>query len=249
MGYKKNIVYFVLITLIFLAIFGLQPFQKTIDAERTLVNQSGIYENEVRRLPDASYLVSVRTSMPEVEAKMVRWWFADFLQTSEHYSLWHPKDHVWMDWENKKSGKIIGASHLVHEYIGGDLSKLRIQFVNPVEFFDYDANNENTFVICARVGLLEQEINIAKMCHIVVDTSDGAEMRSRFWLGHIAKRKGNEIIPSLVGMIGNTFLVRLLALNKKNAIDLKRHAEEEMKYLAELLPPLYLLKNNNQLEN
>ena len=47
MGYKKIIVYFVLITLIFLAIFGLQPFQKTIDAERTLVNQSGIYENEV----------------------------------------------------------------------------------------------------------------------------------------------------------------------------------------------------------
>ena len=106
MGYKKNIVYFVLITLIFLAIFGLQPFQNTIDAERTLVNQSGIYENEVRRLPDASYLVSVRTSMPEVEAKMDRWWFADFLQTSEHYNLWHPKDHVWMDWENKKSGKI-----------------------------------------------------------------------------------------------------------------------------------------------
>ena len=43
-----------------------------------------------------------------------------------------------MDWENKEPGEIIGASHLVHEYIGGDLSKLRIQFVNPFEFFGYD---------------------------------------------------------------------------------------------------------------
>jgi hypothetical protein len=70
----------------------------------------------------------------------------------------------------------------------------------------------------------------------------GAEMRSRFWLGHIAKRKGNKTISSLEGFIGNTFLTRLLVLNKQSAIDLKRHAEEEMKYLAKLLPPLYGLK-------
>jgi hypothetical protein len=68
-------------------------------------------------------------------------------------------------------------------------------------------------------------------------------MRSRFWLGHVAKRKGNKTISSLEGFIGNTFLTRLLVLNKQSAEDLKRHAEEEMKYLAELLPPLYGSKN------
>ena len=239
----KYCVNFFLVLLIIILIFGLLPFRQTIDAEKSLVVETGVYATEVRRLPDATYLVAVRTPMPEVKADMVRWWFSDFLQTTEHYNWWHPKDHVWMDWENKEPGKIKGASHLVHEYIGGDLSKLRIQFVNSSEFFGYDANDEDTFVICAKVGLLDEALNIAKMCHVVMNTLDGAEMRSRFWLGHVAKREGNKTVSSLKGFIGNTALTRVLVLNQQFAKDLKRHAEEEMKYLAELLPPLYRSKN------
>jgi len=158
---------FVLLILIFLLIFGFKPFKDSLDAEITLMQETESYQSETQRLADGSYLVAVRTPMPSVKAEMVRWWFADFLNTTEHYKWWHPTDHVWMDWENKQPGEIIGASHLVHEYIGGELSKLRIQFVNPSEFFGYDPNDENTFVICARAGMLEREINIAKMCHIV----------------------------------------------------------------------------------
>jgi len=227
------------VALIAISVVGLKPFKQTIDANKTLVEQTGVYVNEVRRLPDASYLVAVRTPMPKVKADMVRWWFSDFLQSTEHYSWWHPKDHVWMDWENKKPGENIGSSHLVHEYIGGELSKLRIQFVNSAEFFGYEVNDENTFVICARVGLLEENINIAKMCHVVRNTVDGAEMRTRFWLGHVSKREGNKTISSIQGFIGNTALARLFVLDKQSAEDLKRHAKEEMKYLADLLPTLY----------
>ena len=243
MKYCVNVI---LLLLIIISIFGLQPFRQTIDTEKTLVEDTGVYATEVRRLPDATYLVAVRTPMPEVKADMVRWWFSDFLQTTEHYSWWHPKDHVWMDWENKEPGKIKGASHLVHEYIGGDLSKLRIQFVNPSEFFSYDPNDEDTFVICARVGLLDEEINTAKMCHVVRNTLNGAEMRSRFWLGHVAKREGNKTIASLPGFIGNTALVRLFILDKRTAEGLKRHAMEEMKFLAELLPSLYESKKQDK---
>ena len=225
--------------MITISVVGLKPFKQTIDANKTLVEQAGVYVNEVRRLPDASYLVAVRTPMPKVKADMVRWWFSDFLQTTEHYNWWHPKDHVWMDWENKKPGENTGSSHLVHEYIGGELSKLRIQFVNSAEFFGYEVNDENTFVICARVGLLEENINIAKMCHVVRNTVDGAEMRTRFWLGHVAKREGNNTVSSIQGFIGNTALVRMFTVNKKNSEDLQRHALEEMKYLANLLPTLY----------
>tara|TARA_B100001079_G_C16265189_1_gene449536 strand:- start:69 stop:818 length:750 start_codon:yes stop_codon:yes gene_type:complete len=239
MKFRKLIAYSLLTLLIIISVFGLRPCQQNIDAEKTLVKQAEVYATEIRRLPDASYLVAVRTPMPEVKSDMLRWWFSDFMQTTEHYSWWHPEDHIWMDWENKEPGKIIGASHLVHEYIGGDLLKLRIQFVNPFEFFSYDPNDEDTFVICARVGLLDKEINIAKMCHVVRNTLNGAEMRSRFWLGHIAKREGNKTISSLNGFIGNTFLIRLVVLSKQSAKDLKHHAEEEMKYLAELLPALY----------
>jgi hypothetical protein len=67
-------------------------------------------------------------------------------------------------------------------------------------------------------------------------------MRSRFWLGHVVKREGNQTTTSLEGLIGNAFLTRLLVLNKQTANDLKHHAEEEMKYLAELLPPLFGLE-------
>ena len=241
----KYCVNFFSVLLIIILIFGLLPFRQTIDAEKALVEETGVYATEVRRLPDATYLVAVRTPMPDVKADMVRWWFSDFLQTTEHYNWWHPKDHLWMDWENKEPGKINGASHIVHEYIGGDLSKLRIQFVNSSEFFGYDANDEDTFVICAKVGLLDEAMNIAKMCHVVRNTLDGAEMRSRFWLGHVAKREGNKTISSLKGFIGNTALSRILVLNQQNAKDLKSHAEEEMKYLAELLPPLYRSKNSD----
>ena len=233
-----------LVILISVAIFGLQPFKTSIDAEATLVKETETYETEVRRLPDASYLVAVRTPMPGVKVEMVRWWFADFLNTTEHYSWWHSEDHVWMDWENKKPGEVIGSSHLVHEYIGSELSKLRIQFIDSSEFFGFNPNDEDTFVICARVGLLEQEINTAKMCHVVRNTQTGAEMRSRFWLGHVAKRDGNETIRSFEGFVGNMALVRLFLIKQQvDPEDLKRHAIEEMTYLAELLPSLYESEN------
>ena len=244
MKFSRLLIFLFLLLLIVVSIFGLQPFKTSIDAETALIKETESYETEVRRLPDASYLVAVRTPMPGVKAEMVRWWFADFLNTTEHYSWWHPEDHVWMDWENKKPGEVIGSSHLVHEYIGNELSKLRIQFIDSSEFFGFNPNDEDTFVICARVGLLEEEINTAKMCHVVRNTQTGAEMRSRFWLGNVAKRDGNETIRSFEGFVGNMALVRLFLIKQQvNPEDLKRHAIEEMTYLAELLPSLYKLEN------
>lgn len=220
--------------------WALTPLANTIDAETTLIKQVGVYEEGFDRLEDGTYRVAARTAMPGVSANMVRWWFTTYLQTTEHYKSWHPTDHVWMDWENKKPGAIIGASHLVHEYIGKDLLTLRIQFVDPTEFFGYNPNDENTFVICARVGDLETPINTGKMCHIVVNTPEGAEMRSRFWLGHIATREGNETIPSLIGWMGNTLFVRYVGVSDTMAHDLMVHAQEERSKLAKLLPTIYL---------
>tara|TARA_B100000686_G_scaffold210780_1_gene217600 strand:- start:456 stop:1202 length:747 start_codon:yes stop_codon:yes gene_type:complete len=244
MKFSRLLIFSFLLVVIVFSIFGLQPFKTSIDAKTTLVKETESYKTEVRRLPDASYLVAVRTPMLGVKAEMVRWWFADFLNTTEHYTWWHPEDHVWMDWENKKPGEVIGSSHLVHEYIGSELSKLRIQFIDSSEFFGFDPNNKDTFVICAKVGLLEEEINTAKMCHVVRNTETGAEMRSRFWLGHVAKRDGNKTIRSFEGFVGNMALVRLFLIEQQvNPEDLKRHAIEEMTYLTKLLPSLYKSEN------
>lgn len=222
-----------------LAALTVQPFAPEIDAEATLIDGAGTYQPEKRRMKDATYLVAVRTPMPGVSTDMVRWWFADFLKTTEHYKLWHPNDHVWMDWENKAPGEIYGASHLVHEYIGGEMGKLRIQFVEPQEFFGRNPNDENTFVLCARVGLLEQPINVTRMCHIIRNVEGGSEMRSRFWLGHVSVRDANQEVASPANVIGNSWLNRWLQLDDALADSLSRHATEEMAFLAELLPQLY----------
>ena len=89
------------------------------------------------------------------------------------------------------------------------------------------------------MGLLEEKMNIAKMCHVVFDNENEAEMRSRFWLGHISERQGNETLRSLIGFVGNRAITRLIVLREQNAKDLQRHAKEEMRYLADLLPTVY----------
>jgi hypothetical protein len=177
--------------------------------------------------------------MPGVSAEMVRWWFADYMQTTDHYVRWHPEAHVWMDWENKTAGEFVGASHLVHEYIGGDLHKLRIQFVPPEEILGVDLADSGDLAVCARVGMLEEPLNVARMCHIVRDTAFGAEMRSRFWMGYVAKRDGNDEVTSIEGLFGNTNIARRALVSKVDTVALMQHAIEEMGILADFLPALY----------
>ena len=239
---RKIIIILLGLAALLIAAFTIQPYAPQIDAEATLIDGKDRYQPAKKRLADGSLLVAVRTPMPNVTANMVRWWFSDFLQTTEHYKWWHPTDHVWMDWENKIPGEIYGASHLVHEYIGGEMGKLRIQFVPPQEVFGRDPNDADTFVLCARVGLLEEPVNVTRMCHIIRNTADGAEMRSRFWLGHVAARDGNELVASPLNIIGNSWLSRRLLLDDRLADGLFRHATEEMAFLAELLPSLYAVE-------
>ena len=129
-----------------IALFGWNPLYRDHTAEAVLSGGYTDLESGVKRLPNGIYLVRALTRMPGVKADMVRWWFADYLQTTEHYKRWHPTAHVWMDWENKVPGEIIGASHLVHEYIGKDLHKLRIQFIEPTELLPAYAPREGQFV-------------------------------------------------------------------------------------------------------
>lgn len=233
---KKWIVFALLFLVV--AKVGLNPLARD-EAEETLIDEVGTFETEISRQPNGVYRVSALTPMPGVRAEMVKWWFTDFLQTTEHYKWWHPTDHVWMDWENKVPGEIVGASHLVHEYIGGEMQELRIQFVDPTEIFGFDPNDEDTFVLCARTGVLKESVNVGRMCHIIRNTPDGAEMRSRFWLGYVAKRDGNEVVGSALGLVGNSALLRLFAVDAKMADGLKVHATEEMAFLAALLPDLF----------
>lgn len=235
----KRIILIALAIFLLVAIFGTNPFSAHRNTSNLLTPSYSTFETGVKRQPNGVYLVRALTRMPDVKADMVRWWFADYMKTTEHYKRWHPEAHVWMDWENKAAGELIGASHLVHEYVGADLYKLRIQFLDPSEFLSDYEKKEGEFVACARAGDLEAPMNFTTMCHIVRDTPWGAEMRSVFWLGHVSKRDGNDVVFSMEGLLGNTWLARKLLIKKQFANDLMTHAIEEMGILSDFLPELY----------
>ena len=243
---KKRIIGAALLVALGVAVFGVPPFTGGPSAAYLDADRRADFKTDVRRLPNGVYEVSALTPMPGVTPEMVRWWFAEYMQTTEHYQRWHPTAHVWMDWENKVPGEYVGASHLVHEYIGEDLQKLRIQFVPPEEILGDVSLREGDVAVCAKPGLLEQPLNGGQMCHNISATKDGAEMRSRFWLGMVAKRDGNEQVSSIEGVVANTYLARRLGVSKQAATDLMNHCTEEMSILAGFLPGLYEAEHLNQ---
>ena len=195
------------------------------------------FESGHKELKDDRRLVAALTRMPGCRAKMVNWWFS-WLGGTQQYKLWHPRDHLFSDWENRVDGKYIGASHLVHEYLAGPTGpvyKLRINFRDPGEFFDADIYRKSGAVaVCARIGDLEKPVNFARMTHFVRDTDYGCEMRSRFWLGYIESREAGVDIPE-----EKQRELRKANVTEELAGRLHQHATEEMGYLAEILPTVY----------
>lgn len=194
------------------------------------------YLSGVERLPDGVLHVAVLTRMPGVSPRMFSWWFDEYMDTTEHYQRWHPRGHLWMSWEDKRPGTHIGAKHLVHEYVGAQLNKLRIAFVPPEEFF-HDALQElpGAVAICGRPGLLERPIDLGYMVHLCLPREWGSELHSRFWLGHIRSRDGARIPEA----IGNLPWVRRLQVRTSLGRSLALHCHEEMNTLAGFLADLY----------
>ncbi|MFA0441385.1 hypothetical protein BCU70_10250 [Vibrio sp. 10N.286.49.C2] len=244
---RKHIVILAVAATLFIAVFGVNPWATANRGKDVLSYSHTDLETGVYRAGNGIMVVKALTRMPDVEPEMVRWWFADYMQTTEHYQRWYPTQHLWMDWENKLPGKHIGASHLVDEYIGETINKLRIQFVDPSEILNNYEETNDRFVICARGGLREELINANKMCHIVTKTEYGSEMRSVFWMGYVETRdpnNQNETVLSIQSLLGNTALARALIFDKHSALALMDHAIGEMNILAGFLPELYETETN-----
>ena len=197
------------------------------------------YLSGIARYPDGILHVAVLTRMPGVSPKMIEWWFGEYMQTTEHYKRWHPRDHVWMCWEDKTPGTHIGAKHCVHEYIGGRLNKLKISFVPPEDYFlDALQSVPGAVAVCARSGLLDRPIDVGRMAHLAVPQPWGCELHSRFWLGYVKSRTGSRIVDRL----GNLAWVRRVLASDHLGRSLLVHCHEEMTTLAGFLPELYALE-------
>lgn len=182
---------------------------------------------------DNMYHVAASTYMPNCSSEMIDWWFG-FIHTTDQYKLWHPRDHVFSDWEGPRenNSKYIGGHHLVHEYIGGSLMKLKISFKDPGEYFGQDwreafkASGYGT-AICARGGLWDDEtgavIYTSHVIHLIKNETDACRMRSRFWVGDIEgvqNAQGDKVPEAMKA-------------------GLMKHCTEEMAILASKLPDLY----------
>lgn len=207
------------------------------DANDLLAAPISSFESGWVRHPDGRAHVAARTHMIGCKAKVVEWWFG-YVQTTEHYKWWHPRDHVFSDWIGERgTGRYIGGTHIAHEYFGGGptLFKLKINFRDPSAILDTGrfAQAGVAAAIYARTGPLDRDLWVGHTLHLVYDTPEGCVMRSRFWLGeldptptNISPEEMRELVPD------------------ERVQGLHQHASEEMSILGGMLPTLYRMNNS-----
>ena len=194
-------------------------------------------ENGWLRLEDGQAHVAARTHMIGCTGAMVAWWFG-FIHHTEQYLWWHPRDHVFSDWDGERgTGRFVGGTHLVHELIGGELVKLKINFREPGTILDVSrfANAGVSAVAYGRIGELGTDSWFGHLLHLLQDTPEGCVMRSRFWLGAL------DPLPAGIDRRGVE-----AAAPDWLASGLQRHASEEMAILGGFLPTVYRIHNPHQ---
>jgi hypothetical protein len=203
------------------------------DASLLLTNDYLPLEAGVAFTADGMIHVAASTYMPGCTGEMIDWWFG-WVNTTEQYKLWHPRDHVFSDWDGPRgnAGDYIGGHHLVEEYIGGELASLKISFCDPGVYFGPDwraafANAGYSTAVCGRVGnwdrASDQVMYVGHLIHLIKEEPDGARMRSRFWLGDVEGGAPDGA-----------------AVPDRFALGLLKHATEEMAILAKILPEMYI---------
>ena len=183
-------------------------------------------------LRGGGFQVSGRTAMPGVTPAMWNWWFGWHGSDSRRYKLWHPRAHVSARWaDGDGDGHWVGRTSLVEEYLGSSYTKAAISFVEPAVLGLGETGGD--LVVCARLGSTEVPVDIGWLVHHVRVSADGAEMRSRFWMGgpHIGVRKGNRLVDNVIRPIATHQL--------PDPRDLLVHCAQEMNHLAGFLPELH----------
>lgn len=200
--------------------------------------------DDVVRLANGQLVVACLTEMPGVSAAMWDWWFSWHSYASERYQLWHPEDHVAasIDQDRRSEPSIrrrwVGNTSYVDEYIGGQLQKLAIRFVEPSSVgLDQARLDEVGVAICARTALRKERLAAGWLIHLVEDTADGSRMHSRFLLGD--SESEIPMVGPLLTCVANTERVRRSRLPDAVGTALLLHCSQEMNHLATILPELH----------
>lgn len=191
-------------------------------------------ENGYGRLRAGGFQVSVRTDMPGVTPAMWDWWFGWHGSDTRRYKLWHPRAHVSARWaDGGRDGGWVGRTSLIEEYLGSAYARAAIRFVEPQTIGIDAARLGGDVAVCARLGSSEVPVDIGWFVHHVRTTAEGAEMRSRFWMGgpYMGVRKGNRLGDKVIRLIA--------ARQLPDPRDLLVHCAQEMNHLAGFLPAVH----------
>lgn len=181
---------------------------------------------------------------------MYGWWFWWHSVESARYTLWYPYNHVSVRTLNPEllekpdvphEQRYIGSTHHVDEYIGPDLLRVAIRFVEPAELgFDVRRFAGAGIVghACARVSIRGTGVESVTMVHLARKTADGIEQRSRYWIGH------DPTLRTPLGALPLDRVAAMPALKRKLAgarvgYEQLLHDQIEFTHLGTFLPELY----------
>jgi len=169
-------------------------------------------ETGYARSSDGRIHVAVLTDFPGSTGEMIDWWFGWHGVETARYKLWHPQAHLFSQTRYQRAAEV-GVSEDSFEEAGISTA------------------------ICARVGFSDVPVDTGYLVHLIRETANGCEMRSRFWLGdiHLRPLPGRNPLDHLLSL---PFLRRRLAPDQLGA-HLLAHCAEEMNHLASFLPELF----------
>ncbi len=204
-------------------------------------------ENGYATLASGRIFVAALTHMPRVSGAMFEWWMGWHYMEDQRYKLWHPRAHM-ANGTRKMQGddpslsdrEKYMTSHYVTEFIGNSLQKITITFFDPSDLFGNTADltaGGTSALVCGRVDLQGAPITVGYLIHQIRETEDGAEMRSRFWVGKPEVR-GNRKNGIRNRILGSRF-VRRRAVSTALGSEMLVHCGMEMNHLAGFLPDLY----------
>ncbi|BBX90709.1 hypothetical protein MBOE_23580 [Mycolicibacterium boenickei] len=182
---------------------------------------------------------------PGATAEMFRWWFWWHSFEPERYSLWHPWCHadIWRSDPDTETApglsdvqRYVGSTHHINEYIGQDPLDIEITFIDPAQW-GLDTDRFDSAGIsghaCGNVLMKDSHIRLATMIHLIRDTDDGFELRSRYWIGDAAEPQQPPApgVPQLTEVEGFS--------GERQAYEQLIHDQTEFTHLATFLPAIY----------
>jgi hypothetical protein len=174
------------------------------------VNANGIEKKILQKLGSETMDLVIEHELHGVTPEMLDWWWKNMVN-SQYYQLWHPKDHISIEWEIPPSREgNVGAIHVAEERIGEIPAKrLRIRVEDP-----------------------SSSPIRATYSHVRATSMLGPDNKPVSWTTHEYKAE-----PYGTKM-RSTF--RLSADTPKQFIDaLRQHNKEEMGEFPKFLPELY----------